>query len=84
MTISHEIGHLILHTGVPLAKNYEKVDIKVYENSEWQADVFAGELLAPIRLIRDMRPEEVADKFQISYYAANAQLKALDKILRCA
>ena len=84
MTISHEVGHLILHTGVSLAKNYEKVDMKIYEDSEWQADVFAGELLAPIRLIKGMCPEEVAEKFQISYYAANAQLRALDKILRCA
>lgn len=83
MTVSHEVGHLFLHAGVSLAKNYEQVPVRVYEDSEWQADVFAGELLAPMRLIRGMWPEQIADECQISWRAAQAQFRALNKKLRC-
>lgn len=81
MTIAHEIGHMLLHSGVPLARRYETREIKVYENSEWQADVFAGELLAPIRLIKGMNPFEIAEECQVSVAAAKSQLRALDKRL---
>ncbi|MBQ7562048.1 MAG: ImmA/IrrE family metallo-endopeptidase [Synergistaceae bacterium] len=84
MTISHEIGHLIMHHGVPMAKNYEQVSMKIYEDSEWQADVFAGELLAPIKLIKGMMIEDIAYECKVSYKAANAQFRALYKKLRCA
>ena len=84
MTIAHEVGHLFMHTGLPLAKHYEQVPVKIFENSEWQADVFAGELLAPTRLIEGMFPEQIADKFQISRKAAQTQFRAFDKKLSCA
>lgn len=47
----------------------------------WQADVFAGELLAPIRLIKGMNPFEIAEECQVSVAAAKSQLRALDKRL---
>lgn len=79
MTIAHEIGHLLLHQAVSFAKQYENDPIKTYENSEWQADVFAGELLAPIRLIGGKGLLEIAEDFGVSPSAANAQLNALKK-----
>ena len=84
MTVSHEIGHFFIHPGVSLAKNYVQTAMKVYEDSEWQADVFAGELLAPMRLIKGMCPEQIADECQISWRAAQAQFRALSKKIRCA
>ncbi|MBQ7570118.1 MAG: ImmA/IrrE family metallo-endopeptidase [Synergistaceae bacterium] len=84
MTMAHEVGHIFLHAGVPMAKNYEQTEFKVYEDSEWQADVFAGELLAPIKLIRAMNYHEIQVECQISEKAAYAQWKASRKKLCCA
>ena len=48
-TVAHEIGHLILHEGFALARG--AVRHKHYEDSEWQADTFAAELLMPTFLV---------------------------------
>jgi hypothetical protein len=79
MTITHETGHVILHPGIPLARRYEARPIKIYENSEWQSDVFAGELLAPIRFLHGMNASDIVQTYQISLSAAEAQLRALKK-----
>jgi Zn-dependent peptidase ImmA (M78 family) len=45
-TACHELGHFIMHRDIVLARtryDYEKI----YTDSEWQADVFAGSLLMP-------------------------------------
>ena len=81
MTISHEIGHIFLHEGVSLPKKYDTIEPQIYEDAEWQADVFAGELLAPIRLIYGMSSGKVSAVFQVSQKAAEAQLRALNKKL---
>ncbi len=83
MTIAHEVGHMVLHPGVPLARNYNICDLKLFENSEWQADVFAGELLAPIRLIGNMTAIQIIDECKVSRKAAEVQRdKALKKLRR--
>ncbi|MDC5547674.1 ImmA/IrrE family metallo-endopeptidase, partial [Acinetobacter baumannii] len=46
-TLAHELGHLILHEGPALHRQTAVVEHKVYEDSEWQADCFAGEFLMP-------------------------------------
>ena len=82
-TIAHEIAHYILHANPSIARYpriYPGDDVKPYEDSEWQADAFAGEFLCPCQAIRGMTPEEVADKFGVSVQAAKTQLK---KSLRC-
>jgi len=79
MTVAHEIGHLLLHQSVPYAKKYDLNPIKTYESSEWQADVFAGELLAPICLISGKGIIEIAEDFGVSPSAAKAQLNALKR-----
>lgn len=46
-TIGHEIGHVFLHRNVPPVHNRKRmgVDLRPFENSEWQANTFSGELL---------------------------------------
>ena len=83
MTIAHEVGHMVLHPGVSLARNYNISDLKLFENSEWQADVFAGELLAPIRLIGNMTAIQIIDECKVSRKAAEVQRdKALKELRR--
>ena len=82
-TIAHEIAHYILHANPSIARYpriYPGDDVKPYEDSEWQADAFAGEFLCPCQAIRGMTPEEVADKFGVSVQAAKKKNK---KSLRC-
>ncbi len=82
-TIAHEIGHYILHTNPRMARYpriYPGDDVKPYEDSEWQADAFAGEFLCPCQTIQGMTPKQVAEKYGVSVPAAKTQLK---KSLRC-
>lgn len=82
-TIAHEIGHYILHAN-PAVARYPRIypgdDVKPYEDSEWQADAFAGEFLCPCQTIQGMTPEQIAEKYGVSVPAAKTQLK---KSLRC-
>lgn len=74
MTIAHEIGHLLLHKGL----NIQNIDINSNDftaYSEWEANVFAGELLASSYLIKNMTVEEISQKCMISKEAAAIQLK---------
>jgi IrrE N-terminal-like domain len=49
-TIAHEIGHSVLHRGQINFARYKSTSKshKSYEDSEWQANEFAGQFLAPI------------------------------------
>ncbi len=80
VTLAHEIGHLFMHPAVPFTKQFSPVPMKTYESSEWQGDVFGGELLAPIRLISGKDVFEIAEEFGVSFAAARAQMNALRKI----
>lgn len=76
---AHEVGHLLTHTGsnVSLCCLMPGERLKPYEDPEWQADVFAGELLAPNYLIIGLSAEEVAKKFGVTVRAAEVQLQKL-------
>ena len=76
-TIAHEIGHLILHTNetISLCRMEGKVQLKPYENPEWQADTFAGELLASSYLIKGLSDIEVKERCGVSISAARVQLR---------
>jgi hypothetical protein len=50
--------------------------LKPYEDPEWQANAFGGELLAPSYLISGMSVDEVSRKCGVSTCAAQVQLKA--------
>ncbi len=73
-TIAHEIGHLFMHRGsvISFARG-NKRKIKPYEDPEWQANTFAGELLAPPDLIKNLSKEEISQKCKVSRQTAEIQ-----------
>jgi len=81
-TIAHELAHALLHSDVSLARQSPSVQLKTYNDPEWQANCFAGELLTPLSLIRECNsntPHQVANKFGVSVQAARVALKIANK-----
>lgn len=76
-TIAHEIGHYIMHgpNGIGLARNDKKEKVPPYKDPEWQANTFAGELLAPPKLIRGLSLNEITLYCGVSFDVARIQLK---------
>lgn len=70
-TLCHELGHYILHQ--PEFMSYARGDIPRYCQSEWQANTFAGELMAPYDIVKDMSIEEIVEKCGMSRQAATIQ-----------
>ncbi|MCD8294834.1 MAG: ImmA/IrrE family metallo-endopeptidase [Clostridia bacterium] len=81
LTIAHEIGHLLLHAGstIALCRMAPGEQIMPYEDPEWQANAFGGELLASSYLIKGMSAYEVHVKCGVSLSAAEMQLRKLSK-----
>lgn len=76
-TVAHEIGHFLLHgnRSVALARIDPKEKIPAYKDPEWQASCFAGELLMPAELIKNMDWLEIVDACEVSPSAARVQLR---------
>ncbi len=72
-TIAHELGHFFLHRTQTLAfgRKAENGNIPTCRNSEWQADVFARNLLAPYSMTRGMIPKQIEVVFGVSQKVAN-------------
>ena len=72
-TLAHELGHFFLHRAQTLAfgRKAENGNIPTYMNSEWQADVFARNLLAPFSLTRGLSACEIEVMFGVSRSVAN-------------
>ncbi len=68
-TLCHEVGHYFLHQPerVEFARGN---NIPKYRNPEWQANVFAAELMAPLNLIKNMPAQEIARQCGMSQQAA--------------
>lgn len=84
-TIAHEIGHLLLHKkqNIDLVENgFARSASKVpaYMDPEWQANAFAGELLAPANLLAGMAVEDVVERFGVSHSCAWIQLQQAEKL----
>lgn len=77
-TIAHEIGHLFMHDGVSLAR-HNSSSHQHYEDSEWQADAFAAELLMPSDECIGLSAHQIQTKYDVSYTAALAKFNALNK-----
>lgn len=79
LTIAHEIGHLLMHEddSIALCRLAPNERLKAFEDPEWQANAFGGELLASTYLIRGMSAEEVSKKCGVSIDAAKVQLRAV-------
>jgi hypothetical protein len=74
MTMAHELGHLILHRDIGMARLPPDSVIPVYMDSEWQANCFGGELLicaTHIHICGDVT--EIANCFGVSTQAASTQ-----------
>jgi len=72
-TIAHEIGHLLLHTPDRVSFTRTPNEMKSYENPEWQANTFAGELLVHTDSIKGLSEEDIAKKFEVSHIVARIQ-----------
>lgn len=76
-TIAHELGHLFLHRATAYARSEAGIITKLYENSEWQADEFAGNLLAPIHHIRGLTAAQTATRCGLSLPAAIVRINKI-------
>ncbi|MDO5295159.1 MAG: ImmA/IrrE family metallo-endopeptidase [bacterium] len=78
-TLAHELGHLLLHRAncISLCRLAPNKRLKPYENPEWQANAFAGELLMPIDIIKDMSIYQICHQCGVSADAARCQLSLL-------
>lgn len=70
-TLCHELGHLLMHRGIALSRIDPLNPPPIYKNSEWQADVFASQLLMPRALLKQYSDAAAVVKdFGVSYEAA--------------
>jgi Zn-dependent peptidase ImmA (M78 family) len=80
-TIFHELGHLLLAHRRALHRD-TTAEFPIFENSEWQADQFAAEILMPLEVIRAKNLTaawELQAEFGVSHLAANKRLENLRK-----
>lgn len=69
-TACHELGHYLMHRRIQLARARSDTD-KIYCDSEWQADTFAGTLLVSPRHAPHFRDaDDMADACMVSPRAA--------------
>ena len=75
LTIAHEIGHLFLHgtDKISLARVEKEYAVPTWCDPEWQANAFAGEILAPFRFIKDLSISDIQVKYGVSATAAKVQ-----------
>lgn len=82
MTAAHELGHYILHSNVDITFARADAQLKSYEDSEWQANCFGGEILVPFsrkEILIEKTVQEIADLCGVSIDAAAYQKKCLNK-----
>lgn len=81
-TIAHELGHAFLHIqDLKLSRSTNHIQKQEwYMDSEWQANVFAAELLADVNYIKISETIDcIADKFGITRRAAEVRFDKLFK-----
>jgi hypothetical protein len=79
-TAMHEAGHLLLHPGIPLRRTAAVATHAAFEDSEWQADCFAAEILMPVEhmMLMPYRTAAYAAKiFGVSLRAAMIRVATL-------
>ncbi len=71
-TLAHELGHFFLHRHQLLAfgRKSENGNIPPCRHSEWQADIFARNLLAPWSMTRNMSAKAIEAVFEVSHEVA--------------
>lgn len=81
-TIFHELGHLLLGHSKELHRANLPTNIKPYQDSEWQADQFAAEMVMPINIIYELKlfgVDEIKKQFGVSELAARKRYEQLVK-----
>lgn len=77
-TASHELGHWMLHTNVPLARANRSEKVRPFRLAEPQANQFAAEFLMPRGFIFPSDTEgNLMDRFGVSCEAASNRLRYL-------
>lgn len=82
-TLAHEIGHILLGHQITLNRESNNAPMKVYENSEWQANTFASSFLMPYCEMMNLKPitvQDVMNHFGVSQSAAEVRWKEIRKI----
>ncbi|MFY9629023.1 MAG: ImmA/IrrE family metallo-endopeptidase, partial [Methylocystis sp.] len=86
MTLAHELGHAVMHSGAPKARSIIEVKrnfIKPYESAERQANVFASSfLIDDFRAGQLASPEEISEEFLVSLEAARICFERLHQKAR--
>ena len=74
LTIAHELYHYLQHSKQTVAfARTNGSPVPAYQDPEWQADAFGGELLVPYELARDLSVEEISKLCGVSQGAARTQ-----------
>ena len=73
LTMAHELGHIILHQKEDMVLTRSEGTIPPYMDPEWQANAFAGELLAPFQYIKHMDILDISTQYGVSIEAASVQ-----------
>ncbi len=78
-TVAHELFHLLMHNNknITCVRAGGQMDIPLWEDPEWQADVFVDELLVPREQIRGMNTSEISIYCGVPLTTARHQLCAL-------
>ena len=72
-TLCHEFGHWLLHQ--PENVSFARGDIPKYRDPEWQANVFAAELMVPYDLTKGLTINQIVEECGVSYSCAEIQKK---------
>lgn len=79
-TAAHELGHFVMHTGIPLTRAKLGDNIPAFRLAEPQANQFAAELLMPDGFIDCLDDEQsIIERHGVSYEAAGNRLRYLRK-----
>ncbi|HET9949159.1 MAG TPA: ImmA/IrrE family metallo-endopeptidase [Longimicrobiales bacterium] len=89
-TLAHEIGHAVLHAedvrmgrhrpDILALRRAPRSKLKPYQDSEWQAHVFAGALLLPRPVLRGIALADtnaLADRFEVSESFVQSHLRRI-------
>lgn len=82
-TLCHELGHYIMHhksTVIGLARKSNEINpTPAFRSAEWQANTFAGELLAPYEVTKNYTLDELIIKCGMSESSARIQYREYRK-----
>lgn len=81
-TCSHELLHLLKHREETVSfcrKEDDLIKRRAYEDPEWQANCFSGELLVPKHLVKGMMIDEIVEKCNVTPFMAYYQYKKYEE-----